>query len=106
MLDGSSVNTKTHFRQRLVSNGWRHSDRCIGLSDPKGDATGGLKLTLGAIRHLYGTRLMMDWAGEGMAPRVRLMVSQPRPSPTSSIRRSLTLRRPPTVRLHRRCMTF
>src|SRR6218665_1365716 len=48
---------------------------------------------------------MRDWAEEEMAPRIRPLVFQLRPSPTSSTRRSPTSGRPPTVRLHRRCVT-
>src|SRR6218665_637994 len=53
----------------------------------KRDAAGGRKLTLDAIRRLFGVRLTKDWAGEELAPRIRPLVSQLRPSPTSSIRR-------------------
>src|SRR6218665_368450 len=105
MLDGSSAATKRHFRERLVSTGWRRWDRCIDSFDPKGNATGGPKLTLDVIRRLFGGRLMRDWAEEEMAPRIRPLVSQLRLSPTSSTRRSPTSGRPPTVRLHRRCVT-
>jgi len=66
---------------------------------------GGPELTLDAIRRLFGARLMKDWAGKEMAPRIRPLVSQLRPSPTSSIRRSPTLGRPPTARLHLRFVT-
>src|SRR6218665_1753502 len=46
----------------------------------KRDATGGRKLTLDAIRRLFGVRLTKDWAGEELAPRIRPLVSQLRPS--------------------------
>src|SRR6218665_1056106 len=70
----------------------------MSSSDPRGDATGDPKLTPDVIQRLFGARLMMDYAGKGMAPRLRLMVSQLRPSPTSSTRRrSLTLGQPPAL---------
>src|SRR6218665_3018352 len=71
MLDGSSAATKRHFRQRLVSTGWRRYNRFIDSFDLKGDATGSPKLTLDVTRRLFGARLMRDWAEEEMVPRIR-----------------------------------